>query len=144
MRIRSYNRLAAAGLALLICPLRVSAAPVPKQLDASYPAEVALGEEGDKGFLFRRFPGAQRLYTYDRDRKNQSLCNAECEGPRPPVYTDCASKPMPDWTVVKRYSGLCQWAYQGHPLYTYFHDQPSDPQGDGEGGVWHLLGYIKP
>lgn len=144
MRIRPSHRSVAAGLALLGCLAPAWPAPVPEQLNASYPAEVALGEEGDKGFLFRRFPGAQRLYTYDRDRKDQSLCNAECDGPRLPVYTDCASKPMPDWTVVKRYNGLCQWAYQGRPLYTYFHDQPDDPHGDGEGGVWHLLGYIKP
>ena len=33
-----------------------------------YPTEVALSEEGDKGFVFRRFPGAQRLYIYDLDR----------------------------------------------------------------------------
>jgi predicted lipoprotein with Yx(FWY)xxD motif len=141
MRIRSWYRAAAACAALLNCCPAWSA---PKQLTAAYPAEVALDEEGDKGFVFRRFPGAQRLYTYDRDGENRSACNLGCDGPRPPVYTDCTSKPMPDWAVVKRYNGLCQWAYQGHPIYSYFHDLPSDPQGDGEGGVWHLLGYMKP
>ena len=144
MRIQSWHRAAAAGLALLGWPAPAWPAATPAQLNASYPAEVALDEEGDKGFLFRRFPGAQRLYTYDRDGKNQSSCNADCDGPRPPVYTACDSKPMPDWMIVKRYNGLCQWAYQGRPLYTYYHDLPSDPQGDREGGVWHLLGYIKP
>ena len=144
MRTPSWHSMTVIGFALLNWFTPSRAEPAPGPLNASYPAEVALDEEGEKGFLFRRFPGAQRLYTYDRDRKSQSLCNAGCDGPRPPVYTDCAAKPMPDWTVVKRYNGLCQWAYQGHPLYTYYHDLPSDPQGDGEGGVWHLLGYIKP
>jgi len=116
---------------------------VPTDVTKGYPAEVALGEEGDKGLLFRRFPGAQRLYIYDLDKNSQSACNLGCDGPRPPVYVSCTAKPMPDWTIVQRYNGLCQWAYKGHPLYTYFHDTPNDPKGDGEGGLWHLLGFMK-
>ena len=107
-----------------------------------YPAEVALAEEGGKGLLFRRFPGGQRLYTYDLDHDGRSACNLGCDGPRPPVYVSCSAKPMLDWTVIQRDNGLCQWAYKGRPLYTYFHDMPNDPKGDGEGGVWHFLGFI--
>jgi predicted lipoprotein with Yx(FWY)xxD motif len=115
----------------------------PNSFERGYPAEVALDDEGDKGLLFRRFPGSQRLYTYDLDKPNQSECDLGCDGPRPPVYVACSATPMPDWTIVKRYNGLCQWAYKKHPLYTYFHDVPGDPTGDGEAGVWHLLGYFK-
>lgn len=143
--MRAYWLYAATSfMALLNCTVSAGSAPVSGPLAAAYPAEVALDEEEGKGFLFRRFPGAQRLYTYDRDHKEQSLCNAGCDGPRPPVYAACDSKPMLDWTLVRRYNGTCQWAYQGRPLYTYYHDLPNDPQGDGEGGEWHLLGYIKP
>ena len=132
------------ALALAIsCGLPARAVDAPPDVAKGYPGEVALDEEGDKGFLFRRFPGAQRLYTYDLDKNGQSACNLGCDGPRPPVYISCAAKPMPDWTVIQRYNGLCQWVYKGHPLYTYFHDLPNDPKGDGEGGVWHLLGYMK-
>lgn len=118
-------------------------ADIPSDVQNGYPGEVALDQEGNKGFLFRRFPGAQRLYTYDLDKNGRSNCNIGCDGPRPPVYTSCASKPMPDWTIFKRYNGLCQWVYKGRPLYTFYHDSPSEPKGDNEGGVWHLLPYIK-
>jgi predicted lipoprotein with Yx(FWY)xxD motif len=133
----------AIALVALCSPIQAQEASTTRPT-AAYPGEVALDEEGDHQFLFRRFPGAQRLYTYDRDGKNQSACNEGCDGPRPPVYAACTSKPMPDWTVVTRYNGLCQWAYKGQPLYTYYHDLPASPQGDGEGGVWHLLGYFRP
>jgi predicted lipoprotein with Yx(FWY)xxD motif len=125
----------------LYCGVPTEAADVPSDLRNAYPAQVALDQEGDKGFVFRRFPGAQRLYTYDLDKNGQSACNIGCDGPRPPVYAPCASKPMPDWTLFKRYNGLCQWVYKGHPLYTFYHDLPSDPKGDG--GSWHLLPFIK-
>ena len=143
MRIRIFH-LTIWMIALTIsdwAPVR--SAEVPADLARGYPAEVALIEEGEKGFLFRRFPGAQRLYIYDLDIGGHSACNLGCDGPRPPVYVSCIAKPMPDWTVVQRYNGLCQWAYKGRPLYTYFHDMPNDPKGDGEGGVWHLLGYMR-
>jgi len=132
-----------AALVLTMRALPAVAQNAPNQFERGYPAEVALDDEGDKGLLFRRFPGSQRLYTYDLDKTNQSECNLGCDGPRPPVYVACTATPMPDWTIVKRYNGLCQWAYKGHPLYTYFHDEPNDPTGDGEAGVWHLLGYLK-
>jgi len=108
-----------------------------------YPTEVALSEEGDKGFVFRRFPGAQRLYIYDLDRGGRSFCNEGCEGAHPPVLAPDAAKPMGEWSTVRRYDNHLQWAYRGHPVYSLFHDAPNDPHGDGEGGVWHILPYEK-
>jgi len=134
----------ARGIAMaLACWLPAHAQVAPPDLSKGYPGEIALNDEGAKGILFRRFPGGQRLYIYDQDGVNRSNCNLGCDGARPPVYVACTAKPMPDWTVVQRYNGLCQWAYKGHPLYTYFHDTAEDPRGDGEGGVWHLLGFMK-
>jgi predicted lipoprotein with Yx(FWY)xxD motif len=109
----------------------------------SYPSEVALSQEGDRGFVFRRFPSSQRLYIYDLDKPDRSLCNEGCMGARPPVYAPASAKPMGEWTTVKRDDGRLQWAYRGHPVYTFFHDGPKDPHGDGEGGVWHLVPYEK-
>jgi predicted lipoprotein with Yx(FWY)xxD motif len=133
-----------AVLSMLSGQLPARAAALPVEATNPYPAEVALDDEGDKGFLFRRFPSGQRLYTYDLDKKDQSTCNLGCDGPRSPVYAPCSGHAMQDWVIVERYDGLCQWSYKGHPLYTFFHDAPDAPKGDGEGGVWHLLGYIKP
>jgi predicted lipoprotein with Yx(FWY)xxD motif len=115
----------------------------PPDLLKGYPAEVALSDEGQKGFVFRRFPGSQRLYTYDRDTPDHSNCNFGCDGARPPVSAPPGAKPVGDWTLVKRDDGNSQWAYKGHPVYTLFHDDPGNPGGDGEDGVWHLLPYVK-
>lgn len=109
--------------------------------DLPYPAQVALSQEGDKGYVFRRFPGSQRLYIYDLDHDGHSACNLGCDGARPPVIAPPSSMPMGNWTIIKRDDGFGQWAYQGHPVYTLYHDEPNDPKGDGEGGVWHLLPY---
>lgn len=108
-----------------------------------YPTEVALSEVGDKGYVYVRFPGAQRLYTYDLDRAGRSFCNEGCDSAHPPILAPAGSKPMGDWTVIRRDDGLLQWAYRGQPVYTLFHDAPNAPHGDGEGGVWHLLPYEK-
>lgn len=106
-----------------------------------YPAEVALADEGVKGFVFRRFPGSARLYTYDLDTPTRSVCNEECSGKRRPVLVRTpGAKPMGDWTIVKRKDGYGQWAYRGRPVYTLFHDTP---EGDGEAGPWRLLPYEK-
>ena len=108
-----------------------------------YPTEVAVSQEGDKGFVFRRFPGSQRLYTYDLDKDGHVACNETCIGARPPVYAPAAAQPVGEWTAVRRDDGRLQWAYRGHPVYTFFHDKPNEPHGDGEGGVWHIVPYEK-
>ena len=108
-----------------------------------YPGEVALSEEGDAGFVYRRFPGSQRLYTYDMDRGGRSYCNAGCASARPPVVAPASANAMGDWSVIRRDDGQLQWAYRGHPVYSMFHDDPKHPAGDGEDGVWHLLPYEK-
>ena len=108
-----------------------------------YPSEVALSEEGDQGFVFRRFPGSQRLYTYDLDHAGQSYCSAGCASARPPVIAPASAHAMGEWTLIRRDDGQMQWAYRGHPVYSMYHDEPKHPSGDGEGGVWHLLPYEK-
>ena len=132
--------------ALAILPILILyGAPARAALDVAlpYPTEVALSEEGEKGFVFRRFPGGQRLYTYDLDRAGRSYCNEGCEGARPPVIAPAAAKSMGEWSVIRRYDDRLQWVYRGHPVYSLFNDAPGDPHGDGEGGVWHILPYEK-
>ena len=108
-----------------------------------YPSEVALSQEGDKGYVFRRFPGSQRLYTYDRDDRSHSACNIGCDGAHTPVRAPDDAKPMDEWSIINRDDGTRQWSYRGKPVYTGFHDAPGDPRGDGEDGVWHLVPYEK-
>ena len=118
-------------------------APTPSGRDTTlgYPEEVALSQEGPKGWVYRRFPGGKRLYVYDLDKDGRSHCDKQCEGARTPVYAPANAQTKGLWTVVARYDGTKQWAYKGHPVYTLYHDDPSNPSGDGEGGVWHIIPF---
>ena len=106
-----------------------------------YPEEVALSQEGSKGWVYRRFPGGKRLYFYDLDKDGKSACNKGCDGAWTPVYAppNAVSKGL--WTVIVRDDGSRQWAYKGRPLYTLYHDDPAAPGGDGQAGVWHILPF---
>jgi len=140
------THICAAGLIFLfiVGPSASRSAPADiADITLAYPAEVALSDEGDKGFVFRRFPGSQRLYTYDLDKTGQSACNVGCYQAWPPVLAPSNAKPIGDWTIIERQEGVRQWAYKGQPVYTLYHDEPGKPAGDGQAGVWHLLPYMK-
>src|ERR1700744_5377412 len=87
-----------------------TAQAAPFDANLPYPTEVALSQEKD-GYIFRRFPGNQRLYTYDLDPAGRSACNEGCAGARPPILAPANAKPMGDWSVVRRDDGTQQWAY---------------------------------
>jgi predicted lipoprotein with Yx(FWY)xxD motif len=113
-------------------------------INAPYPAEVGLTDEGDKGFSFRRCPGNQRLYTYDLDSAGHSACDGACEQTWQPVPAPASAKTLGEWAVVRRLDGSLQWSYRGKPVYTLIHDAAYAPKGDGkEGGKWHLVPYEK-
>lgn len=128
-------------MALLLWPLLGAAAFAQKPFDPAlpYPEEVAVSNDVGKGYIYRRFPGNGRLYTYDLDSKGKSACNAGCSGQRRPVRAPSGNtRPIGDWTVIKRDDGTNQWAYKGKPVYTLYHDTPD---GSGETGPWRLLPY---
>ena len=113
-------------------------------LNSPYPPEVSLIDEGKNGYVWRRCPSDLRLYTYDPDKPDRSLCTGACEMIWAPLLAPPAAKPLGNWTLVRRNAGYRQWAYRGHPIYTMIGDMPNDPQGDGkENGKWHLVPYEK-
>ena len=112
-------------------------------IDAPYPAQVALTDEGDKGFVFRRCPGNTRLYVSDADRDGRSACAGSCERDWLPVRAPEGAVAMGQWSPVKRDDGSLQWAYRGRPVYSLIQDLPYAPKGDGRDGQWHLLPYEK-
>jgi predicted lipoprotein with Yx(FWY)xxD motif len=79
------------------------------------------------------------LYTFDKDSKGKSACDAACAANWPPAAADSYDKASGDWSVIKRSDGTNQWAYKGHPLYRFAKDKkPGDAMGDGIKGMWHV------
>jgi predicted lipoprotein with Yx(FWY)xxD motif len=55
-----------------------------------------------------------------------------CTQAWPPVLADEKSKPVGDWTIIKRNDGKLQWAYNNQPVYTSHLDKAP---GDTLGGI---------
>jgi predicted lipoprotein with Yx(FWY)xxD motif len=102
---------------------------------AAAPANSA---QTDKGAVLVDSKG-MTLYTFERDKTGQSLCNGNCLQKWPALLAPAGSQPIGDWTLITRREGALQWAYKGQPLYTWFQDRkPGETTGDNEGDVWHL------
>lgn len=108
------------------------AAPVPIT-----PADVSLIQEGH-GYVFRS-DASLPLYTFDKDAPGRSNCEGACATAWPPLIASAGSRPVGEWTLVKRGDGKLQWAWRGKPVYTYSRDGSDRATGDGLGGVWRLL-----
>ena len=78
------------------------------------------------------------LYTFDKDTKTRSKCNDKCAVEWPPLAAAATDQASGKWTIVKRDDGSLQWAYSGHPFYTFLDDKkPGEVTGDGKDG-FHL------
>ena len=79
------------------------------------------------------------LYTFDKDAKGMSSCEATCTENWPPLKAAADAKAEGEWTLIKRKDGSHMWAYDGKALYTFAGDKKAgDMAGDGKGGVWHV------
>ncbi len=82
------------------------------------------------------------LYIFDKDQQGVSNCNDNCAALWPPYLAgQTGSSAMPaNMTAIKRADGSMQYASKGMPLYSHAKDkQVGDLNGDGVGGVWHLV-----
>lgn len=93
-----------------------------------------------KGDILVGFSG-MTLYTFDKDTAGVSNCSGSCATLWPPYTTAAAPATLPaNVTTLKRADGSIQFAYKGMPVYYYAKDvAPSDVNGDGVGGIWHLI-----
>ena len=67
------------------------------------------------------------LYTHNRDEAGKSFCNGDCAATWHPLLATADSQAPGGYSIITRDDGTKQWAYQGHPLYTYAGDQqPGD------------------
>jgi predicted lipoprotein with Yx(FWY)xxD motif len=81
-------------------------------------------------------PNGYTLYVFTADGFNTSNCTlatySGCSGTWPPLKADATATASGDFTPITRPDGSKQWAYQGHPLYTYSGD-PGTYQNYGDG-----------
>ncbi|MBC7477605.1 MAG: hypothetical protein H7317_05860, partial [Pseudorhodobacter sp.] len=59
------------------------------------------------------------LYNYDQDASAKSNCNGDCAASWPPLAAKAGDIGVDEWTVIARDDGTHQWAFRGHPLYTF-------------------------
>ena len=85
------------------------------------------------------------LYAFDNDKgKAESTCTGKCIVNWPPFLAPADATASGDWTLVsgqdKDGNAIKLWAYEGSPLYYWINDKkPGDVDGDGKGGVWHVV-----
>lgn len=86
-------------------------------------------------------PAGRTLYVFDKDEAFKSHCEGGCLKAWP-AYTG-AVQPGASVPEAARRMGdgtQSQWAWQGKPLYYFAGDaKPGDRNGDGSGGVWHVV-----
>lgn len=79
------------------------------------------------------------LYTFDKDKKAESVCYDACATKWPPFVASDYAKGKRGFKVITRKDGTKQWTYKNKPLYTWVGDSAKgDTTGDGVGGVWHV------
>jgi predicted lipoprotein with Yx(FWY)xxD motif len=80
------------------------------------------------------------LYTFDKDTGGKSVCNGQCASNWPALAASDSAKASGKWSVITRDDGTKQWAYNGHPLYTFVKDTKAG-EANGQGlanGAWKI------
>ena len=104
---------------------------------------VVATENTELGTILTTFDG-YTVYTFDNDEAGVSNCDATCAGTWPPlpVAGDATAGAGVSGTMgtITRDDGSTQVTYNDQPLYMYSGDpSPGDANGDGFGGLWHVV-----
>jgi predicted lipoprotein with Yx(FWY)xxD motif len=79
------------------------------------------------------------VYTFDKDEMGKSNCTGGCLTLWPAFVAKPEAAAKGDFGVIEA-NGVRQWTVKGKPLYYYAADaKPGDRNGDGKGGVWHVV-----
>lgn len=116
--------------------------PTPTNTAIDYHDNIYLSKtDATKGAYMTDFAG-MTLYTYDRDTQGVSNCAGACAAAWKPYTSGATAQGTfpANITVITRADGSQQFAWKGMPLYYYSADQSAgDINGDGVGGVWHIV-----
>ncbi len=107
------------ALALAVGLFAAAAIAVPVRAQVSAPPARISGQ-GQAAVLIG--PNTEQLYWYDQDKSGQSTCYGTCAASWPPLPAKPGDKPSGKFSIVARRDGSKQWAYDGHPLYTWKND----------------------
>jgi predicted lipoprotein with Yx(FWY)xxD motif len=104
---------------------------------------VVATENPELGTILTTFDGFT-VYTFDNDSGGTSSCTGDCASTWPPL--PASGEPTAGEGVsgamgtIQRDDGSMQVTYDGQPLYMYASDAaPGDTNGDGVGGIWHVV-----
>lgn len=77
------------------------------------------------------------VYTFDKDEANKSNCAGGCLTAWPAFIAKPEASAKGEFGLI---GGTRQWTVNGKPLYYFAGDaKPGDRNGDGQGGVWHVI-----
>ncbi len=80
------------------------------------------------------------VYTFDKDTADKSNCSGGCLTAWPMFMAKAGAKAQGDFGLIGAAGGQQQWTIKGKPLYYFAGDaQPGERNGDGSGGVWHVV-----
>ena len=80
------------------------------------------------------------VYTFDKDELNKSNCAGGCLAAWPAFVAKAGATAQGDFGLIEA-NGAMQWTVKGKPLYYFAGDvKPGERNGDGSGGVWHVVG----
>ena len=135
----SHLYVVAASGAIYVSNVTPAATPGPQ---TNFPVLSSVG-----GYPAYVNPSGYTLYVFNADGLNVSNCTlatyAGCSGTWPPLSADANATTSGSFAPITRPDGTKQWAYQGHPLYTYSRDTaPYQMTGDGflepDGTSWSV------
>jgi predicted lipoprotein with Yx(FWY)xxD motif len=113
-------------------------------LSAPPPGSVVLiVQKSSLGYVLAAANG-QVVYTYDKDTKGGTpTCTGSCAAIWPPLtgnpVASAADTGLGTLGTVSDASGAKQVTYNGKPLYTFKGAKSLYTNGNGVGGVWHVI-----
>jgi predicted lipoprotein with Yx(FWY)xxD motif len=121
----------------------VSVLPPGTPVLAPPPSTLLLVQNATLGPLLTDWRGFT-VYTFANDASDKSACTGDCAVMWPPlpaaVVTTLPVGTAGEVGVITRDDGTAQVTYNHQPLYLYAGDlNLGDTNGDGSGGVWHVV-----
>jgi len=79
------------------------------------------------------------VYIFDKDEVGKSHCTGGCLTAWPAFVAKPEAVAKGEFGLIDA-NGARQWTVKGKPLYYFAGDsKPGDRNGDGKGGVWHVI-----